>query len=259
MFTHKICRQKDKQCRRLIDGVEMLEVKDLSFSYGKRSIFENLSFHVESGECVVIAGPNGAGKSTALSVISGIQKAKSGSIIMDGRKSIVPQGTALFEDMSVKDNLKFFAGMSDSRLPEQLPLDVTKLLNTKVSKLSVGMKKRVSIVCSLLGDPQIILLDEPCAALDLVYREELTNLICERKKAGCSILYIGHDTSEFYRFYDKLIFFGENGHQQYTKAELSGEGNDPSEQSMRLWNSYRDLCLGHIVGEKATKSGELEE
>jgi len=138
----------------------MIELLNISFSYGRKKILRNLNVTVRAGECVVLAGANGSGKSTALSVMAGVLRPSAGSVQVKGSAGFAPQGTALFEDMSVLDNLRFFAGLKKCAVPEKLPFGVEQYLKTRVSKLSGGMKKQVSIACALLGEPQILLLDE---------------------------------------------------------------------------------------------------
>ncbi len=230
----------------------MLTAQGLTFSYNRKPLLRGLSFTVRPGECVVLAGPNGSGKSTALSLIAGVLKPSSGSASADGSIGYVPQGTALFEDMSVADNLRFFAGLAGASVPKELPLGVGRYLKKKVSSLSGGTKKRVSIACALLGDPDNLLFDEPCSGLDLTYRDELTELILDLKKRGRSILYVGHETSEFAAFYDRLIFLGGAVPQQFESADLSGPSGDLIQKSIKLNSAYRALC-------KAVRSDEEGE
>ena len=200
----------------------MIQVQNVCFSYGKRRILSNLSFEAKPGECVVFAGNNGAGKSTALSLIAQVLRPSSGTVSVRGSVGLIPQGTALFEDMSVQDNLSFFAKLSGCAVPEKLPFGVERYGKTKVSQLSGGMKKQVDIACALLGDPQVVLLDEPCAGLDVVYREELLELIGTLKCEGRTVIYVSHEPTEFAPIYDKLVFFGREI-ECYTRAQLSGE------------------------------------
>lgn len=188
----------------------MIELRGVTFSYGKRTILRDLSFTAQPGECVVLAGPNGSGKSTALSIIAGVLRPTQGEIITQGTIGYAPQGTALFEDMSVADNLRFFADLAHCTVPRHLPFSLDQHRKIKVSKLSGGMKKQVSIACTLLGDPSLILLDEPCAALDVEYRSELITLIHQLKEQGKTIIYASHEPMEFASFYDKLVFLGEH-------------------------------------------------
>lgn len=221
----------------------MVTLREVSFSYGKRKLLKELSFSVGPGECVVLAGPNGSGKSTAVSLIAGVLRPDSGTISVRGSIGFVPQGTALFEDMSVEENLRFFAGLKNCPVPEKLPFGVEQYRKMRVSRLSGGMKKQVSIACALLGDPQVILLDEPCAALDICYREELAGMIHALKEKGCAVIYVGHDPMEFASFYDRLVFF-KDGHAGYTRQQLSG---NPAEDS-RLFAHYMNLFHLKEVG-----------
>ena len=222
----------------------MLEVRSLSFSYRKKPIVSGLSFTALPGTVTVLAGPNGSGKSTTLSLIAGVLKPDSGTIEASGRIGYVPQGTALFEDMTVLDNLRFFASEAKTGMPPRLPFGVGNLLGKKVSSLSGGMKKRVSICVALVGDPQIFLFDEPVEGLDLLFRDELSIVIRNLRANGRTVLYAGHETAEYADFYDRLIFIGPDGARFYTRAELSGTSGDPEEEAARLTASYRMLLTG---------------
>ncbi len=216
----------------------MISVNNLSFSYGKHHVFSNLSFNVEAGKCLVLAGPNGSGKSTALSIISGALKATDGTVEIDGKVGYIPQGTALLEDATVKENLKFFSKLSKSAVPETLPFSVEKYLDRKVSNLSGGMKKQVSIACALIGDPMLILLDEPCAALDIAFRDEMISIIKSWKEAGKSVIYVGHDPAEFYGFFDTVIFLDKDP-RTFTREEIAKQVGDEAS----FVGFYKDILL----------------
>ena len=220
----------------------MLTAKGLTFSYNRKPLLEGLSFSAASGECAVLAGPNGSGKSTALSLVAGVLKPDAGSANVTGRIGYVPQGIALFEDMSAADNLAFFADLAGVPVPKELPFGIGRYLKKKVSSLSGGTKKRVSIACALLGDPDNLLFDEPCAGLDVQYRDELIALILGLKKQGRSILYVGHEASEFSPFYDRMVFLGGAAPQVFEKAELSGSSGDLIQETIHLDSAYRALC-----------------
>ncbi len=200
-------------------------MRDVCFSYGKRSILSQLSFSAAPGECVVLAGPNGSGKSTVLSLLAGVLKPDSGTVTVEGRVGLVPQSAALFEDMTVEDNLRFFAGLAGGPVPDALPFGVDLFRNKRVSKLSGGMKKRVSIVCALLADPDVLLLDEPCASLDAQYRDALIRLVQERKQRGCTVIYVSHDPTEVVSFCDRVVFFGPTP-AVYTREQMSDGSAD---------------------------------
>lgn len=197
----------------------MISVDNVSHSYGKRKIIDGLNLSVERGECAVFAGSNGSGKTTAVSIIAGIIKPSSGAVSVGGRIGYVPQGTALIEDATVGENLRFFADLSSERVPSKLPFDVGKWLGRRVSRLSGGMKKQVSIACAMIGDPEVILLDEPCASLDISFRDELTDMILGWKAEGRAIVCVAHDPAEIWPIFDKLVIFdGTPG--TYVRGEL---------------------------------------
>lgn len=220
----------------------MTELRQLRFSYGKQAVLDGLTCSVQPGECLVLAGPNGSGKSTTLSLIAGVLRPKSGQVIPGGKVGFVPQGTALFEDMRVEDNLRFFAGLAKFPVPEQLPFGLEHRLKERVGKLSGGLKKQVSIACALLGDPQVILLDEPCASLDIEYRGELTGLILRLKQAGRTVIYTGHEPMEFFPFCDQLLFLGKHP-TLYSREALAGRPADPT----RFCDRYVQLFQTHTT------------
>ena len=220
----------------------MIITQDLAFSYGRETLFRDLSFRAGAGECVVFSGPNGSGKSTLLSLISGVLKPASGMIRTEGSLALVPQGTALFEDLSVEDNLLFFAGLNGTAVPSELPFSLDRYRKKKLSALSGGSKKRVSIACALLGDPQNILFDEPCAGLDVKYQEELSDLILRLKAAGRTILYTGHDPLEYVRFFDRILFLGQQKTVVYEAGHFTGPARDIYETARNVAAVYRSFC-----------------
>ena len=223
-------------------GMDMLKLDQVSFSYKRKPVLQQLSLTAEAGECIVLAGPNGSGKSTLLSLIAGVRKPDSGRILREGKLGYVPQGTALFEDMTVEDNLRFFARLAGAALPEALPLGVDRWRKTRVSRLSGGTAKRVSIACALLGQPDILLLDEPAAGLDLIYQEELLALLTQLKAQGLLILYAGHEIGEFADLYDRLLFLGGKTPQLFDQRQLSGTAGDAYTRQEALAEAYRSLC-----------------
>ena len=200
----------------------MLKAENLFYSYPgcKTDVIEDLSFEVSAGEVMVFVGPNGTGKSTVLSMLAGVIKPKSGKLNMPKRFGYVPQGLGLFEDMTVEDNLKFFYKMVKTPVPQRLPLGLEPHRKKKVSQLSGGLAKRVSIACALAGNPELIIFDEPCTGLDIISRERLQRIILQLKKHGKGIIYACHESAEFEPFYDSLMFMGRKPYKKYTKEEM---------------------------------------
>ena len=182
----------------------MISAENISFSYGKNKILEDISFRVEDGECLVITGENGSGKSTLLSILAGVKKPSTGTVEANGKIGLVPQGSSIFDDMTVKENLSFFAGLAGRKLTK-IPFDLARYKNVKASRLSGGYKKRLNVACTLVTGPSIWLFDEPCANLDVRWKAEMIKLVRSCKQKGCTVLYVGHDPEEYESFYDKII------------------------------------------------------
>jgi ABC-2 type transport system ATP-binding protein len=187
-------------------------VENIKKSYGKRVILEDISFKAEAGTCVGILGSNGSGKSTLLSVLAGGLKADGGNFTYEGEDlfknnkvkgkvlGYVPQGTPLIEELSARDNLRLWYSNADMKMSLEKGvlnmLGIGDFIDVTVSKMSGGMKKRLSIGCAVAHAPNVLLLDEPCAALDLPCKENISDYLTEFKKAGGIIILATHDVQE---------------------------------------------------------------
>ena len=210
----------------------MLEVRDVYKSYGKKEVLKGASFTAEKGECIAIAGVNGCGKSTLLSILSGTLKSDSGEFIVKGvdllkepgkRKGLigyVPQENPLIDELTVRDNLKLWYCDSHLDMDEELENGVLKMLGVDefvdmtVSRLSGGMKKRVSIGCAVAYDPAVLILDEPSAALDLACKENIRMYLTEHLKREGIILITTHDEAELSLCTKLLVMKGGVLHQE---------------------------------------------
>ncbi len=175
-------------------------------------MLRGVTIPVERGGSVALVGANGSGKSTLLRVLAGVLRPQSGEFLWEGvdllrsrallerTVAYVPQGTPLLEELSALDNLRLWydretleASLSGGMLRE---LGVQEFLKTPASRLSGGMRKRLSIGCAISRDPQILLLDEPTAALDLAARERLLDYFSGFCARGGTILLATHDLRE---------------------------------------------------------------
>lgn len=187
----------------------MLEVSGLRKKYGKKEILKDISFRIECGEQVAVVGKNGCGKSTLMRIMAGILKPDAGQIRYFGQDALkmkgnlrkycgyVPQENPLMEELSVRDNLKLWGGGKDERTLELLELfQLKELLKMPVEKLSGGMKRRVSIVCAMIDNPPIMLMDEPTTALDLYYKESIRDWMRRYTENNGMIVMTTHDEGE---------------------------------------------------------------
>jgi len=201
----------------------MIKAENLKKSYGSTVAVDGVSFEVQKGQTLGLLGPNGAGKTTTIQMLCGLLKPDAGKITLDGKTDpgqvevrmslgVVPQALALYEELSAMENLRFFGkiyGLSGHNLKERVNncLDIAGLAKRskeRVSKYSGGMKRRLNMVCSLLHDPPILLLDEPTVGVDPQSRNLIFDTIENMSKQGRTIIYTTHYMEEAQRLCDKV-------------------------------------------------------
>ena len=165
-------------------------------------VLKGVSFNAHKEEIVGIAGENGSGKSTLLSILSGTTKADSGDITINRNIGYVPQESTLFDNLSVKDNLLFWATAYKQPWKDVLP-GVTGILpddpsffKKRVAHLSGGMKKRLSIALACLNNPEYLIMDEPTAALDIGFKGILSQLMQKIRSDGRGVIFSSHQPDE---------------------------------------------------------------
>lgn len=202
-----------------------------NFQKGKKKVLKDINLTAKGGECIGVLGANGCGKSTLLSILAGILTPDSGCCRVNENKIIpsprrkrktflsdigyVPQECPLMEELNALDNLKLWYCDSPLSLTEELEngrlamLGIPDFLKVTVKNMSGGMKKRLSIGCSLAKNPHILLLDEPGAALDLICKERIEVYLKNFINAGNIVLIATHEEREI-KLCDKL-FILKNG------------------------------------------------
>lgn len=200
----------------------MFQIQNISKSYGKRQILNNVSLSVNNGEAVGILGVNGSGKSTFLSAIAALY-ANNPEVSI----GYVPQENPLLDELKPVDNIKLWSKASKAEILEALNsaplcnLGINNFLDTPVRKMSGGMKKRLSLATVLIDKPQILLMDEPFAALDLTAKHDILGFMGLHLRQGGSIIVASHD-EDIFRFCNR-VFLLKNG-SLYDTAELSAKG-----------------------------------
>ncbi len=183
-----------------------LSVNNLNKSYGNVQALKNLSFDVNPGEIYGIIGPDGAGKTTLFRILTTLLLADSGTAIVDGfdvvkdykqiRNSIgyMPGRFSLYQDLTVEENLNFFATVFHTTIQENYYLieDIYKQIepfkHRRAGKLSGGMKQKLALSCALIHKPSVLFLDEPTTGVDPVSRKEFWEMLKKLKSQGITIL-----------------------------------------------------------------------
>lgn len=202
-----------------------VEMKNIYKRYGDFLASDNVSFGIEKGKLVALLGPSGSGKTTLLRMIAGLENPNSGDIFIDGKRvndipaskrgiGFVFQNYALFRYMTVFDNVAF--GLELQKMPKkQIKERVKELLElTGLSgmekrypnQLSGGQRQRVAFARALAPNPQVLLLDEPFAAIDAKVRTELRSWLKEMvEKLGITSIFVTHDQDEAVEVADEII------------------------------------------------------
>jgi ABC-2 type transport system ATP-binding protein len=200
-----------------IDAREALRAEAVSKAYGDRRALQDVSFSAAAGELLAIIGPNGAGKTTLLQILAGALAPSTGSVSLDRRDAgWVPQQPAIYSKLSVRENLRLFArlehvadvGGTVDRMLEQAGL--SDRAGDPVGTLSGGNQQRVNIAVGLLGDPAVLLLDEPSSSLDPRQRERLWDFVSTlAREGGTTVVYSTHNVAEAERYADRLLVLAD--------------------------------------------------
>jgi ABC-2 type transport system ATP-binding protein len=190
----------------------IIEIKDLSKKYGKRTAVNQLNLAVEAGEIFGFVGPNGAGKTTTLRILATLLRANGGEAFIAGhsvRKAprgvrgvigYMPDSFGIYHDMRVWEYLDFFGACYHLREGERKRLvndllelvDMTPRRDEMVDKLSRGMQQRLGLARTLIHDPQVLILDEPASGLDPRARVEIRELLVELARMGKTVFFSTH-------------------------------------------------------------------
>lgn len=220
--------------------MNVIEIKNLTKTYGSARGISDISFTVEEGEIFGFIGPNGAGKSTTIRTLLSLIYPTSGSATIFGKDSItfapeikkeigyLPSEVFYYDNMKVKDLLKYSASFYKKdcskrikELAEIMDLDVNK----KIDDLSFGNKKKVGIVQGLLHEPKLIILDEPTSGLDPLMQQKFFDLLKEENKKGTTILFSSHILSEVQKMCDRVAIIKEGQLIKLEKISTLKENN----------------------------------
>jgi ABC-2 type transport system ATP-binding protein len=198
------------------EAVPVLEATGLVKRFGDRTALRDVSLSARPGELVAVIGPNGAGKTTLLSILAGILPADGGGVSRQPREiGWVPQQAAVYGKLTVEENLGLFArleGVPDPDTAVARMLDLTGLrerAGDQVGELSGGNRQRVNIAIGLIAEPEVLLLDEPTAALDPRQREALWEFVLRMAGEGTTVLYATHNVQEADRYADRVMVLAD--------------------------------------------------
>ncbi len=238
----------------------MIDVKNLTMSYGKREVLKDISFKINDGKTVGLLGANGAGKSTTMNILTGYLKPQSGEIYIndvDMRKTpqmakkrigYLPEIPPLYKDMKVYEYLLFVAELKKIDDKQEAVQSVIERMNLEerqhdfIKKLSKGLQQRVGFAQALLGDPEVLILDEPLVGLDPAEAKRTRELI-RSLRGKCIVIISSHVLKEIEELCDSILMLKDG------KLILNGSTTDAKRRGNK--DSYRLIVKG--------ESGKVEE
>jgi ABC-2 type transport system ATP-binding protein len=196
----------------------IVQVEEFTKFYGSNKVIDNISFDIYPGEIFALLGPNGAGKTTTLECIEGIRKANGGKLLISGlnpdkdfkkmRKilGVQLQSSALPDIITVEEAMKMFCLYLGSEIRYDLleRFDLKSKYKTEFCKLSAGQQRKLILAIALAHHPELLILDEPTAGLDVHTRVELHEIMREERAKGTAILLASHDMSEVEELADRV-------------------------------------------------------
>ena len=206
-------------------GNDAVVITDLGKRYPKSEsfAFHDINLKIPERTVLSILGGNGSGKSSLMEIISGTRKPTTGSVTVFGKDPVgirgrigyLPQDFSLYKELTVEENVRYFAVMNgrDGDVNDLLEeYGVSEFAGKRYASLSGGMKRRTEIACILASDPELVILDEPTAGLDIDSARELWELVGRLKENGKTVMVSSHDMHDAVSHSDMTLYL-KNGEQ----------------------------------------------
>ena len=230
------------------DNKKMVEIRHFKMSFGDKTVIKDLSFDVFRGEVFGFLGSNGSGKTTTLRALLGLYQPTAGDLLINGkpysvesqiRLGYLPEERGLYKKEKVLDVMLYFGqlkGLSrkeakDFSLKFLERVNLADKANTQLDKLSGGQQQKIQLGVTIMGNPELLIMDEPAKGFDPVNRRLLMNIIEEQRKAGATIIYVTHQMEEVERLCDRLILLKDGqaaayGTLEEVKSQFGGASMD---------------------------------
>jgi D-xylose transport system ATP-binding protein len=271
-----------------VTATPVLRLKGVSKRFGAVQALTDAALEIMPGEVVALVGDNGAGKSTLVKVISGVGPANDGTIEWEGERVSIdrPQDAqrlgiaTVYQDLALADNLdvvgNLFLGQEERRLGVLDDIDMERQarellqtlsvkipsVRTQVASLSGGQRQSVAIARSLLGEPKVVMLDEPTAALGVAQTAEVLSLIRRLKERGYGLLLISHNLADIFEVADRIVvlrlgrnagvFDAHGDSSEDVVAAITGASDSAALQRERT-------RLGRAGGDETSTGGEVRQ
>lgn len=243
----------------------MLEIKNISKSFGSVNAVENVSFTAQNGKILSVVGKNGAGKSTLFRIILDILEPDVGEVILDGKKysilssnkvGFLPEEGSLSGELTVYEQMCFYGslrGMTEEEVANELfiwleKFDIVEYCNRKIKELSKGNRQRLQFIVSVLHNPQVIILDEPFSGLDPLGVEKFKEIIIELKQKDKIIIFSSHRMDHVEQFSDDIVILDQG--KVIASGDLKTVIQQYSKQKDKPSISLNDLFIWLLGGDE---------
>lgn len=237
-----------------------IRAEGLSKKYGEADALKEVTFSLERGEVLGLFGLNGSGKSTLLDIVALAARPDTGHIFFDGtdvsyntssarrRIGYVPQEIALFEELTVRENLLCWSRLPGKKAKLRADetaerLNLLSFYNKKVSALSGGMKRRVNLAVALLGEPELLVLDEPFAGVDADNTDWIEQRLREMADGGVAIIVSGHSPDQMMPLLDRILVLSNAGTVWYGDKESFLKDAETLGANRKMQNIIRGNAL----------------
>lgn len=210
----------------------MIQIKDFTMKFGDKTVVDRLSFEVRRGEVFGFLGSNGSGKTTTLRALLGLYEPASGELLVDGRPfrvdggvklGYLPEERGLYKKESVLDVMLYFGRLKGMSKEEARQFSLQYLervgladkVKLRLDKLSGGQQQKVQLGVTMMGEPELLILDEPTKGFDPVNRRLLMNIVEERRAAGATIVFVTHQMEEVERLCERAVLLKDGRAIEY--------------------------------------------
>jgi ABC-2 type transport system ATP-binding protein len=225
-----------------------IKVDNLVKSYGTNTVIRDISFSVDKGEIFALLGVNGAGKTTTLECIEGIRKYDSGNISVNGKMGVQLQSSSLPAHIRSEEAYQMFSRWNNAVVDKEIfnVYGLEQIRDKTYRELSTGQKRRLHLLLALIGNPDIIFLDEPTAGLDVEGRVSLHEQIRKLKEMGKTIIMASHDMAEVESLCDRIAILKDG------KIAFNGT-------TAELAQKMEEGCRIHIKTEEPLQDAAFEQ
>ena len=225
----------------------MVEIKHFKMIFGDKAVIKDLSFEVKKGEIFGLLGANGSGKTTTIRALLNLYTPTAGELLIDGKKynpennkitvGYLPEERGLYRKETVIDTMMYFGELKGLENPREWSekylarVNLSDKINEKVEKLSGGQQQKIQLGITIMGDPKLLILDEPTKGFDPMNRRLLMEIIEELHQKGTSIIMITHYMDEVERLCDRALLLKDGTARAYgtikdIKKEFGGKTLD---------------------------------